>query len=296
MASWLLIDGYNLAFRSFYGVPELTRSDGFPTNVLHGWLRTLWYLENEFQPKNVVVFFDYGRSKRRLEMHPEYKANRSETPDALVQQMPYVNELTRELGYPVIQEEGIEADDLLATVAHQLDQKGEDVCIVSSDKDFAQMIRGRVTQLVPPPTANPKLGWRKLDGAGVEEKFGVKPEAIVDYLALIGDTSDNIPGIQGVGPKTACKWIQEWGSIDNLLKHVDEVKPERFRAVLMESSELLKKNVDLIQLQKDLDVQENLTKRVPEREKLFEFLGKMEMKTALKEAQKRYTDQVTFLF
>lgn len=296
MSLWLLIDGYNLAFRSFYAIPDLTRSDGFPTNILHGWLRTLWYLENEYKPTNVVVFFDLGRSKRRLELLPEYKANRAQTPEALSKQMPFVKELTATLGYPIIEQEGIEADDLLASVAHHLDQKGETVWIVSADKDFAQVIQGNVTQLVPPPTANPKAGWRKMDPSAVAEKFGVKPEQIVDYLALIGDSSDNIKGIEGVGPKTACKWIQEWGSIKNLIQHADQVKPERFRTILLEQKEVLERNVDLIHLQSNLDFQVDLNKQSAQREKLFTFLEQMEMKQALKDAHKRYSDQATFQF
>ena len=199
MAKWLLVDGYNMAFRAFYGMPELTRSDGFPTGALHGWVKTMWKLQDQEKPDAMVVFFDLGGSQDRLALHPEYKAQRKETPEPLEKQIPVIKELTRAMGLIGVELDGVESDDLLAAQARALGKAGHDVLIVSADKDFAQCVDERIKILLPPPTANPKLGWRVLDPAGVVEKFGVPPAQIAEYLALIGDTSDNIPGVNGVG-------------------------------------------------------------------------------------------------
>jgi len=147
MANWLLIDGFNLAFRAFYGMPELTRSsDGFPTGALHGWVKTLWRLIDEQRPSGgALVFFDLGGSQERLALHPEYKAQRRETPEALTQQLPFIRELTRAMGLGGIEREGVESDDLLAAQAVALAHGCDTVRIVSADKDFAQVVGGGVT-------------------------------------------------------------------------------------------------------------------------------------------------------
>jgi DNA polymerase-1 len=228
MAKWLLVDGYNMAFRAFYGMPELTRADGFPTGALHGWVKTMWRLQDQEKPDAMVVFFDLGGSQERLALHPEYKAQRKETPEPLERQIPVIKELTRAMGLVGVELDGVESDDLLAAQARLLAKDGHDVLIVSADKDFAQCVDERIKILLPPPTANPKLGWRVLDPAGVVEKFGVPPAQIAEYLALIGDSSDNIPGISGVGPKTAVKWFQEFQTLEGIIAHAAELKPERF--------------------------------------------------------------------
>src|SRR5882672_6340058 len=223
MAKWLLVDGYNMAFRAFYGMPELTRTDGFPTGALHGWVKTMWKLQDQEKPDGMVVFFDLGGSQDRLALHPEYKAQRKETPEPLEKQIPVIKELTRAMGLVGVELDGVESDDLLAAQARLLAKAGHDVLIVSADKDFAQCVDGRIKILLPPPTANPKLGWRVLDATGVVEKFGVLPAQIAEYLALIGDTSDNIQGVNGVGPKTATKWFAEFKTLEGIIAHATEL-------------------------------------------------------------------------
>ena len=132
---------------------------------------------------------------------PEYKANRGNPPEGFSEQLEYVKQLTGSMGYGWAQKEGLEADDLIATKVKELNGSDCEITIVSSDKDLAQLVSPNVKQLLPPPTANPRLGWRMLDEVGVTDKFGVSPKAILDYLAIIGDQSDNIPGLSGVGPK-----------------------------------------------------------------------------------------------
>ena len=201
---------------------------------------------------------------------------------------PWIKKLTAALGIPVVEKAGIEADDILASAAVKLAAEGNDVFMVSADKDLAQIIRPGIKQLLPPPTANPRLGWRELDAEGVFNKFGVKVDQVVDYLALIGDTADNIPGLQGVGPKTAVKWITEYGSIDGIVKNANYIAPARFQVVIPKNAELLKTNVEMIRLRTDLEEGRSLPEAKRDAEGLIEMLESMEMKTTANEARKRY--------
>lgn len=290
MAKWLLVDGFNLAYRCFFAIPELTRSDGFPTNALHGWVKSLWKLEDQEKPAAMLVFFDLGGSQDRLVLHPEYKAQREEMPEALEKQLPYVKSLTRAMGYMGVEQDGVESDDLLASEAVSLVRDGHEVLIVSSDKDFAQIVNDRIKILLPPPSANPKLGWRLLDAAGVAEKFGVPPARIADYLALVGDTSDNIPGIAGVGPKTASKWLAEFGDLEGVIARAAELKPDRFRPLVAEGAEKLRRNLKLTTLNLGLPPVA-ARKTAPETAELFRLLAELEMKSSLAEARTRHSGQ-----
>jgi len=293
MGKWLLIDGFNLAYRCFFAIPELTRADGFPTNALHGWVKSIWKLEDQERPEGTLVFFDLGGSQDRLALHPEYKAHREEMPEALEKQLPYVKSLTRAMGLVGIELEGVESDDLLASQAVALARAGHEVLIVSSDKDFAQIVDDRVRILLPPPTANPKLGWRQLDVAGVGEKFGVPPAQIADYLALVGDTSDNIRGVDGVGPKTAAKWLQAFGSLEGILAHTADLQPERFRVAVATYGETLRRNLKLTTLNLALPVIPP-TRLAPRVDEVLALLGELEMKNCLLDARKRYTQPELF--
>jgi DNA polymerase-1 len=290
MAKWLLFDGYNLAFRAFYGMPELTRTDGFPTGALHGWVKSLWRLIDDHRPDGSLVFFDLGGAQDRLALLPEYKAQRKETPEALEKQIPVIKDLTRAMGLVGVELDGVESDDLLAAQARLLANAGHDVLIVSADKDFAQCVDERITILLPPPTANPKLGWRLMDAAGVAEKFGVPPAKIAEYLAIVGDTSDNIPGIDGCGPKTATKWLVEHGSLEGLIAAAGVLKPERFREQVAARAEDLRRNLKLTTLRTNSPLP-IIAPGEPVPTKLFELLEAMEMKSTLVEARKRYTGQ-----
>jgi len=161
------------------------------------------------------------------------------------------------------------------------------VLIVSADKDFAQIVGEHVKILLPPPTAAPKLGWRVLDAAGVAEKFGVPPAQIADYLALVGDTSDNIPGVNGVGPKTAVKWLQQFGSLEGVIAHCGELKPDRFQEAVRTEADRLRLNLKLTTLNLALPTVA-ADKVVPQPTELFRLLAELEMKGCLTEAQRRY--------
>jgi DNA polymerase-1 len=288
MKKIFLCDGHNLAFRAFYGIRELSRSDGFPTNMIHGWVRSFWRLEDDFSPDEIWVFFDRGGCPQRESILPEYKANRGSPPEGFSEQLEYVKQLTGAMGYGWAEKEGLEADDLIATKTKELKGKGTEVTIVSSDKDLAQLVCPGVRQLLPPPTANPRVGWRMLDEEGVSEKFGVSPASILDYLAIIGDQSDNIPGLSGVGPKTAVKWIQQFGDMENLIANAGRLTPKRFCSVVYERREELRRNLELIRLISDAEYSETASGPVA-MNKLEEIFTAMEMSKSWEEAQKRYS-------
>jgi len=215
-------------------------------------------------------------------------------PEALQKQIEPLKAITRAMGYVGIEQHGVESDDLLASQAVALAAQGHDVLIVSADKDFAQIVGERIKILLPPPSANPKLGWRLLDAAGVVEKFGVPPSQIADYLALVGDTSDNIPGVSGVGPKTAAKWLLEFGNIEGVISHSSQIKPERFQEIVRMAADNLRRNLKLTMLNLALPVVK-MEKTEVRPSELFELLELMEMKSSLAEARARY-EQPELLF
>ncbi|HVU33603.1 MAG TPA: 5'-3' exonuclease H3TH domain-containing protein [Opitutaceae bacterium] len=289
MSKWLLIDGFNLAYRCFHALPELTSSKGFPTGALHGWVKSLWKLMDQEKPDATLVFFDLGESEDRIALHAEYKAQRKPMPDPLRQQIDPIKALTRAMGLAGIEQRGVESDDLLASEAVNLRKAGHEVVIVSSDKDFAQIVDDRIKIMLPPPSANPKLGWRLLDAAGVQEKFGVPPVQIAHYLALVGDTSDNIPGLDGVGPKTAAKWLAECGgSLECVLEKATELKPERFREAVVANAARLRTNLKLTTLNLALPAVKPEW-RTPVPEELYRLLDEYEMRSTGVEARKRYS-------
>ena len=287
MAKWMLVDGFNLAYRCFFAIPDLARADGFPTNALHGWVKSLWRLGDQEKPDGTIVFFDLGGAQDRLALLPEYKAQREEMPEALDRQVPVIKALTRAMGLGGVEQDGVESDDLLASEAMTLSRRGDQVIVVSSDKDFAQIVGERVKIMLPPPSANPKLGWRRMDEAGVAAKFGVPPARIADYLALVGDASDNIPGLAGVGPKTAAKWLSEFGSLEGVIAAADRLAPERFRAAVAGSADMLRRNLKVTTLNLALPPPSVPPGGVNTAE-LYGILEGMEMRSVLAEARKRY--------
>lgn len=289
MATYLLLDGYNLAFRAFYAMPEtLTRSDGMPTGAIHGWVRTLWWLEDNQKADCAVTFFDLGGAARHEALLADYKAQRTEMPDAMRRQVPYMKQLSTLMGFGAIERDGVEADDLIATWCRRLTEEGHCVKIVSADKDLGQCLRmDNVRQLLPPPTANPKLGWRELDPAGVEAKFGVPPRCVPDFLALVGDTSDNIPGLDGVGPKTAAKWLQQFYDLEGVIANCGDLKPVRFQSLVHQRRDDLRRNLKLTTL--DFDVPTDSLECAPrDAAAVVALLEELEMKRGVIDARQRY--------
>ncbi|HEY0974691.1 MAG TPA: DNA polymerase I [Solimonas sp.] len=213
----ILIDGSSWLFRAYHGLPPLTNSKNEPTGAVYGMGNMLKRLIKDYAPERIAVIFDAPGKNFRHDWYPEYKANRSETPEDLSAQYPPVVEMIEAMGLPVISIPAVEADDVIGTLARQAADAGERVLIVTGDKDMAQLVNERVSLLDTMKNV-------RLDPAGVVEKFGVPPSGIVDYLALMGDTSDNIPGVPGVGPKTAAKWLGEHGTLDAVMAGADAVK------------------------------------------------------------------------
>ena len=286
MRKIFLCDGHNLAFRAFYGIKELKRSDGFPTNMIHGWLKSFWRIEEDFSPNEIWVFFDLGGCHKRESILPEYKANRGAPPEGFLDQLNWVKKLSVAMGYGLVEENGREADDLIAAKAKQLTLEDE-VVIVSADKDLGQLVGPNVSQLLPPPTANPKIGWRLLNSEGIEKKFGVSPDLVVDYLSLIGDQSDNIPGLSGVGPKTAVKWIKEWGNLEGIILNAGRISPKRFCSIVYEQKDVILRNRELIKLDEE-PFNNHVEPSTPNLQEIKRILSAMEMRKSLEDAIERY--------
>lgn len=280
--SVLLIDSYAQIYRSFHAVRDLTSADGTPINAVFALARFLLKLENEFPTELGAFVFDKGKPPRRMAILPEYKANRPPMPESLRIQIPIIREMISLFGWNLIESEGYEADDLLASIAEGLPR--HNISIFSADKDIAQVIDDRVTMMVPGFTG----GFRKRDAAEVMERFGVRPDQIIPYLALLGDSADNIPGVEGVGPKTAAQLLTEFDTAENLFASLDKIPKEKLRQKLADSKEIFFKNVELVRLDKTppegIVWEESMfRKRTPDWTKIAELCKQYSLKSILKE-------------
>jgi DNA polymerase I len=213
----LLVDGSSYLYRAFHAMPNLTSKDGFPTGAIHGIVAMLKRLRSDVQPVLAACVFDAKGKTFRDDWYPAYKATRSSMPEPLAQQIAPIHEVVKHLGWPILEVPGIEADDVIGTLARLGTQQGFQVLISTGDKDLAQLVNEHVTLLNT-------MSNETLDVPGVQAKFGVHPERIVDYLTLVGDTVDNVPGVEKVGPKTAVKWLEEHGSLDAIVAAADSFK------------------------------------------------------------------------
>lgn len=213
----ILVDGSSYLYRAFHALPPLTTRDGRPTGAIRGVVNMLQKLIRSYQPTHIAVVFDAKGPTFRDEIFPEYKAHRPPMPDDLRAQIEPLHAIIRAMGLPLLCESGVEADDVIGTLAIKAAAQGHSVLISTGDKDIAQLVNERITLI---NTMNDSL----LDREGVIHKFGVPPERMIDYLALVGDSADNIPGVMGVGPKTAVKWLQEYGSLDAIIENADSIK------------------------------------------------------------------------
>ena len=213
----VLIDGSSFLFRAFHAVPPLTNAQGQPTNAIYGVSNMLRKLIQDYDTPYFCVVFDAPGKTFRHDLYDQYKAHRPPMPDDLRVQIQPLHELIRALGLPLIIESGVEADDVLGSLAQTAAAQGFQVIISTGDKDMAQLVNQQI--MLENTMTNTRM-----DEAGVLEKFGVRPEQIVDYLALMGDAVDNIPGVPKVGPKTAAKWLQEYGTLQQLIANADQIK------------------------------------------------------------------------
>ena len=279
----LLIDAYSQIFRCFYAIRDLSNSKGQATNAIFAFTKLMLKINSDYPTLYGAFILDCGKPAFRLELAPDYKANRPPMPDELREQIPLIEEIAAAFGWPMIVQEGYEADDLLAAIAAEFNDKT--VKFISADKDLAQIIDERVEMLVP---AFKGGGFTLRGRQEIIEKFAVTPEQIVDYLALIGDASDNLPGLQGIGPKSAAKLINEHGSIANMLTNPEAISNPKWRQNIVENAALLEKNIKLITLKIDVPDKpwgdlDTLARKTPNWDKIRKICEDMELKSLLKE-------------
>lgn len=245
MKKLIIIDISNYIFRAFFAIRPLHAPDGTPVNAVYGVLSMLHNLIVKYQPTHILVARDTKEGSFRKDIYKEYKANRSEPPDELVPQFPLVDELVRVLGLPEIKMAGYEADDIIGSVALQWKESFDEILIASGDKDLMQFVDGPIKML---DTMKEKTYSRE----DVKEKMGVYPEQIVDYLSLIGDSSDNIPGVTGIGPKGAQSLIEDFGTLENILQNIDGIKNKRSQTALSANKEMALLSKELVKIVCDL--------------------------------------------
>lgn len=251
MKKLYLVDVSSFFFRAFYAIPHLTSPSGMPTNALYGFLSMTIKLLREIKPDYLAFCFDRKDGSFRLDLYEAYKANRGEMPENLVPQVPYVKELTDLLGIPRFEQKGYEADDLIGSLVKLGESQNLEVVIVSGDKDFAQLIGPKVSMFDTMKNV-------RYDQTSALEKWGVRPDQMIDYLALIGDSSDNVPGVKGIGPKGAQKLLEEFGTLENIYSNIDKISAKGLRTKLEESRDLAFLSKRLVTIATDVKLVESL--------------------------------------
>jgi DNA polymerase-1 len=279
-----LIDGSGYIFRAFHALPPLTRPDGTPVGAVFGFTQMLMKLIEDTDADAVAVIFDAARATFRNEIYPAYKANRPEPPEELIPQFAVVREATRAFNLPAVEMRGYEADDLIATYARLAREQGAEVTIVSADKDLMQLVRPGVTMLDPIKT-------RTVGPEEVKERFGVPPEKVVDVQSLAGDSTDNVPGIPGIGVKTAAELINAYGDLDSLLARAAEIKQPKRRESLIQFADQARLSRELVRLKDDVPVDvplEAFAVKAPERETVLRFLREQDFKRLISRVEAKF--------
>ena len=285
----LLVDGSSYLYRAFHGMPDLRNAAGEPTGAVYGMVNMMRRARAEIQADHLACVFDAKGKTFRDEMYPEYKANRSSMPEDLVAQIEPIHELVKALGWPVLVVSGVEADDVIGTLARQATEAGWDTIISTGDKDLAQLVNPSVSLINT-------MTDEKLDVDGVTQKFGVPPERIVDYLTIVGDAVDNVPGVPKAGPKTANKWLAEYGDLDQLMARADQIKGvvgDNLRASLpwlLRARELLTVKLDC-DLNEHIPGLDDLHAKPENLPVLKEFFERFAFKTWLRDVEKRLSEE-----
>ncbi|CAN5288700.1 DNA polymerase I [soil metagenome] len=279
-AELFLVDGNNLAYRAFFALPEeLATTEGFPTNALLGFTNMLFKLLSDYRPKGVAVAWD-TRPVERLELAETYKADRRPTPDLLAEQFPYFRPIVEAFGYRNLEFEGWEADDVIATLATRADEAGIRTCIVSTDRDAFQLVSENVSLMMTPRGVSDVQVYTP---GRVEARYGIRPEKIPDFIGLKGDSSDNIPGVPGIGDKTAGQLVAQYGSLEEVIEHVDELSPAR-RKNITEHADQARQSKQLATMQRNLDLgcdPAELVLLPPDRSELREMFRRFEFRNLL---------------
>lgn len=271
--SLVLIDGSSYLFRAYHALPQLVSSKGQPTGAIKGVISMIRKLMSDYPDSHIAVVFDAKGKTFRNDIYKEYKANRPPMPDELRSQIKPIHDIIRKMGLPLLIVEDVEADDVIGTLAHQATEKKMDVLVSTGDKDMAQLVTPHVTLI---NTMNDSF----MDENGVVEKFGVRPDQIIDYLALVGDTSDNIPGVPKCGPKTAVKWLSEHESLEGVMNNADQIKG-KVGENLRESLSFLPMSYELATIRKDVPLESSVDELVqaePDQDGLLETFTEFEFK------------------
>ena len=282
----VLVDGSSYLFRAYHALPPLTNSKDHPTGAIKGVISMIRRLEQDFPGSKMVVVFDAKGKTFRHQMYEDYKANRPPMPDDLAIQIEPIHDIVRAMGLPLLIVPEVEADDVIGTLANEATSKGIDVVVSTGDKDMAQLVSDHVT-LINTMTET------RMDREGVVEKFGVTPEQIIDYLALVGDKVDNIPGVNKCGPKTAVKWLESYGDLDNLMAHADDIKG-KIGENLREALETLPLSRELATIKTDVDLEfglEDLQLRQQDDDQLLTLFREYEFRNWISELEESGTNE-----
>ncbi len=242
-----LIDGSNYLYRAFYAIKELSNSKGFPTNAIYGFTSMLMKLLRDWQPAYIAVVFDLRGPTVRHETYDQYKANRKPAPDGLVMQIPHVKDVIRAFSIPVVEMQGVEADDIIGTLARKYSSQGAKVVIVSGDKDLMQLVSDEIIML-------DTMKEKTYDSQAVRERFGVPPEKVAEILGLMGDSSDNIPGVPGIGAKGAQSLVEEYGSVEEVIKNVERIKNAKAKKAIREHADQARMSRDLALIRTNISI------------------------------------------
>lgn len=282
-----LVDGSGYIFRAFYALPPMTSPDGLPVNAVLGFTNMFLRLTQKIACDYCLVLFDAKRENFRNQIFPDYKATRKETPEELVPQFPIIREATDALNLNHLEMEGYEADDLIATYAQKALEAGMEVVVVSADKDLMQLIRPGVEYYDP-------MKDKFFGPEDVKEKFGVYPDRVIDVQALAGDSTDNVPGVPGIGLKTAAQLVNDFGSLSEILARAGEIKQEKRRQTLLDNQDKARISLQLVTLKNDVPVAQEITDfhcRCPEREQLMDLINKYGFSSLRSRAEKWLTER-----
>ncbi len=293
MPRLLIVDGHAYAYRAFHAIRGLRAPSGQPTNAIYGFIKMLSKMRATLSPTHLIVVWDGGLSAERTAALPEYKAQRPDMPADLAAQLDEIVSYLNAANITSFCREGVEADDYIACVARRAADAGMDVVIASSDKDFMQLVSPQIGLLNPNDKS--EAVWT---AEQVRSKAGVEPEQIVDWLSLMGDNVDNIPGVPGVGPKTAAELVRQFGSVTGLYRRLDAVKSEKLREALRTSADIVRRNQDLVRLEDDLPcdgAMDDLAERAADAERLRELFSQWGFKSMLAELELRSARQAALL-
>jgi len=279
----VLVDGSNYLFRAFYAIRELSNSKGFPTNAIYGFTTMLMKLLRDQLPDYIAIVFDVKAPTFRHEAFADYKATRRPIPDTLIPQIPYVKEIVRGFAIPFIEQPGLEADDIIGTIARRRAGEGMEVVIVSGDKDLMQLVSDHVVMV-------DTMKDKTYDVAAVKERFGVGPDKVVEILGITGDVSDNIPGVPGIGPKGALRLIEQFGSVQEILDHPEKIHNLKIREAILANADKARLSRELARIRTDAEFAFDLEacrRREPDRELLISLFKEFEFSSLLQELRNR---------